>query len=375
VDFKQINIKKMNWILFIVIGIVAFILISRSMGNPTFWKLVNKNQIKAYDFFMSNDCWYVIHPNETKTKPTQGEWDGPFFVVIKGIGRIKIYGREGYKQKQKEFTNLINHNVIISQTVETNEGITPEQSLNGTKVVLPDGTIGEISHSVNGDGKIGVYRLDEDGEVISSSEKYLPTELKLYNEEDDEEDETITDGTQDINLSPQTTEISGQNQTEGINTGNGSINNVGNTDTNTQVIPVDAKGEIDYEAIQTSDIYAQALIQEFGEGANGILNDLVSKETKALKQANNNENPIEKARALKKANAKLAMYEQVNAIFNPIAPVQEATAPVENVSTPVAEDNTEDAPTNTEVAPLINDTKKSEKINIQNDNSPKSILN
>lgn len=94
----------MKWILIIVMAIaVVFYFLTKS-GNHKFWKLVNKYPLQAYDFFINNDCWLVIHPGDNVSKPSTGDWTGPFFVVIQGIGRLKIYGRTGaFKQKQAEF--------------------------------------------------------------------------------------------------------------------------------------------------------------------------------------------------------------------------------------------------------------------------------
>ncbi len=88
----------------IVLILIVLLYIFANRGNNKFWQLVNKNQMIAYDFFVNNDCWFVIHPWENKEKPTDGEWVGPFYVPIIGIGKLKIYGKKGYfEKKQKEF--------------------------------------------------------------------------------------------------------------------------------------------------------------------------------------------------------------------------------------------------------------------------------
>lgn len=97
----------MKW--FIIIGIVIVVLyfIFKS-GNDKFWKTVNKYPLDAYEFFIKNDCWFVIHPNEFKSKPKDGDWTGPFFVPVPGIGRLKIYGKTNeYEKKQEEFIEMI----------------------------------------------------------------------------------------------------------------------------------------------------------------------------------------------------------------------------------------------------------------------------
>ena len=97
----------MKW--FIIVGIaIAFLYFVKKKGNDKFWKYVKKNPIEAYDFFMNNDCWFVIHPNEFKSKPTEGNWSGPYLVLVPGIGRLKIYGKEEeFEKKQQEFIEMI----------------------------------------------------------------------------------------------------------------------------------------------------------------------------------------------------------------------------------------------------------------------------
>lgn len=93
----------MKWILIVVLIVVLLYFLAKS-GNQKFWKLVNKYPLEAYNFFMDNDCWFVIHNGESIDKPSTGEWTGPFFVIIPTIGRIKIYGKTGFFEvKQKEF--------------------------------------------------------------------------------------------------------------------------------------------------------------------------------------------------------------------------------------------------------------------------------
>lgn len=98
---------EMKWLFVIaIIGFVVYFLLKD--GNRKFWKYVNRNKDEAYDFFIHNDCWYVIHPNEDKSKPNEGEWLGPFFVEINTIGRLKIFGKmEEIEKKQMEFIAMI----------------------------------------------------------------------------------------------------------------------------------------------------------------------------------------------------------------------------------------------------------------------------
>lgn len=93
----------MKWIIIILFALVAIYFLVKS-GNNKFWQLVNKNQLAAYDFFINNDCWFVIHPGEKLEKPSNGDWAGPFYIPIQGIGKLKIYGKKGeFERKQQEF--------------------------------------------------------------------------------------------------------------------------------------------------------------------------------------------------------------------------------------------------------------------------------
>lgn len=94
----------MKWIFLIAMAIVAILYFFNRSGNHKFWKLVTKHPVEAYDFFINNDCWFVIHSGDNDSKPSSGNWTGPFFVVLQGIGKLKIYGRIGaFEQKQAEF--------------------------------------------------------------------------------------------------------------------------------------------------------------------------------------------------------------------------------------------------------------------------------
>jgi hypothetical protein len=80
-----------------------------------FWQLARKNPLRAYEFFNSSDSWFIIHPNEKKNKPTKESWFGPFFMIIPGIGRIKIYGKSNeIELKQLEFVQNMNN--LLSKT-------------------------------------------------------------------------------------------------------------------------------------------------------------------------------------------------------------------------------------------------------------------
>ncbi len=93
----------MKWIIIVAVLFVVIYFIFAKKGNSKFWKCVQANPMDAYMFFTSNNCWFVIHPNERKSKP-YGDWTGPFFVQIPGVGTIKVYGKTGeFEKKQEEF--------------------------------------------------------------------------------------------------------------------------------------------------------------------------------------------------------------------------------------------------------------------------------
>lgn len=63
----------MKWL--IISGIaILFLYFLTKIGKKKFWNSVNKHQQEAYAFFITNDCWFVIHPGEKPTKPSTGEW-------------------------------------------------------------------------------------------------------------------------------------------------------------------------------------------------------------------------------------------------------------------------------------------------------------
>jgi hypothetical protein len=99
------------WIIILIIAIVSliacFIKVQKN-GNLSFWKLANKHSEWAHDYFMEHpDGWYVIYPVENKNKPT-GDWKGPFFLIVPGIGKITIYGKSGiFESQQKHFERLV----------------------------------------------------------------------------------------------------------------------------------------------------------------------------------------------------------------------------------------------------------------------------
>lgn len=97
----------MIW-LYIILGLLIVFFIFYLRGKPKFWKIAASYPTAAYNFFLKHDdIWYIIHPGEEGTKPTGGDWDGPFYFVVPEIGRIKLYGKVGkYEDNQEAFIML-----------------------------------------------------------------------------------------------------------------------------------------------------------------------------------------------------------------------------------------------------------------------------
>lgn len=95
--------------LYIIIAIVLLYIVLHFSGMPTFWKLTRKHPVEAYDFFLSNDCWFVVDGvNNTEPPKDRKNWDGPFTLFLPNIkNRIKVYGKSPYYEKsQEEFVRL-----------------------------------------------------------------------------------------------------------------------------------------------------------------------------------------------------------------------------------------------------------------------------
>jgi len=75
-------------------------------GNLDFWKVANQNANEAYDLFIHDDCWVVVHPKETK--PNLKGYTGPFKFVVPKLGNktITVYGNsDSFEESQKAFLN------------------------------------------------------------------------------------------------------------------------------------------------------------------------------------------------------------------------------------------------------------------------------
>lgn len=115
-----------------------------------------------------------------------------------------------------------------------------------------------------------------------------------------------------------------------------------------QRLPMDKDGNIDYEQITDPALYAQGLLEEFGDEAIDTINDLINEETEALAKAGEKKNAIERRRAQKESQGKLDFYYKVKDALTPQEQVEtptEEAAPVEEapIEQPVAETPVEEA--------------------------------
>lgn len=91
-------------LIFLAIGIGLYFLMKS--GNLDFWKVAKQNPNEAYDMFVKDDCWIVVHPNEKK--PNLKGYTGPFKFVVPKLGNISItvYGKSDcFEHSQKRFMN------------------------------------------------------------------------------------------------------------------------------------------------------------------------------------------------------------------------------------------------------------------------------
>lgn len=96
--------------LLIFIGVAILLYFLMRSGNLDFWKVANQNANQAYDLFINDDCWVVIHPNETK--PDLKGYTGPFKFVVPKLGNttITVYGKSDcFEESQKAFLNKYKH--------------------------------------------------------------------------------------------------------------------------------------------------------------------------------------------------------------------------------------------------------------------------
>lgn len=96
----------MEWIVGIIIAIIGYYLLILRPGRLDFWRIVAKMPDDAYDIFQSDDCWIIFAEKPNQDELPQGEWDGPFRVVVPKLGHrtIYIFGKSpDYEEFQKKF--------------------------------------------------------------------------------------------------------------------------------------------------------------------------------------------------------------------------------------------------------------------------------
>lgn len=80
-------------VLIAIAVLFLFFFISYNSGNPQFWKAATSNPDLAYDWFLKEDCWVVVHPGENKN--LSNEFTGPFRLSVPKLKNktVKIYGK------------------------------------------------------------------------------------------------------------------------------------------------------------------------------------------------------------------------------------------------------------------------------------------
>lgn len=115
-------------------------------------------------------------------------------------------------------------------------------------------------------------------------------------------------------------------------------------------LPRDKDGNIDYGQITDPALYAQGLLEEFGDEAIDTINELIAEENENYTMAIEKKNAIERRRAQKESQGKLDFYYKVKDALAPQEQVETTTeeaAPIEETpvtETPIAEAPTEETP-------------------------------
>jgi hypothetical protein len=94
------------WIIIVIISLVVLYTILHFLGKPNFWKLTRKYPDEAYNFFLENDCWFVVDGvNNSGPPKDKNNWIGPFSLFLPNINKlIKIYGKSAeYEKSEEEF--------------------------------------------------------------------------------------------------------------------------------------------------------------------------------------------------------------------------------------------------------------------------------
>ncbi len=67
------------------------------IGRPRFWRVASKHPDEAYDWFVREQCWIVVDPDDAdpdKPEP-RSDYSGPFMLWVPKLGwkRVIIYGK------------------------------------------------------------------------------------------------------------------------------------------------------------------------------------------------------------------------------------------------------------------------------------------
>lgn len=94
-----------------------------------------------------------------------------------------------------------------------------------------------------------------------------------------------------------------------------------------EVIPTDKNGQPDYTAIESPQVYADALRQEFGNESTEVAAELLSEALGKLEKAQSKTNPIERRRAVRAAETEVQKFQSIAAIISP--PTETSTMPIQ----------------------------------------------
>ncbi len=82
-------------------GMVLLLLVGYALyraGNPSFWRTASRHPDEAYDWFMKERCWLVVHPDDPASNGPEPMSDclGPFTLWVPKLGwkRVTIYRKQ-----------------------------------------------------------------------------------------------------------------------------------------------------------------------------------------------------------------------------------------------------------------------------------------
>ncbi len=96
-------------------------------GNPAFWRLVARYPNDAYEWFMAEDCWVVVDPQDPSSREPapRSDFDGPFLLWVPKLGgkKLRIYGQHAMiEESERQFIERITG---VKQTVRGRTGGIP----------------------------------------------------------------------------------------------------------------------------------------------------------------------------------------------------------------------------------------------------------